>query len=245
MNVHDVSLSLAQALLRSESKPESETPPGQNRLFEKPPFTITISREAGARGTSVGVELGKRLGWPVYDQELIHKIAEEIGRPTFQVRGVDEKHFSWLEDTLSGLFSEYHVNPSAYLKKLIATVRGLGAMGKCVIVGRGSSFLLLPASTLRVRLIADMPDRIQAIGRREGLSDRDAARWIEKTEEDRTLFLQKTFGKVVSDPHNYDLILNMSRLSVEEAAEAIAQTLHLFEARRAAAPKAAQPGAAM
>jgi len=51
-------------------------------------------------------------------------------------------------------------------------------------------------------------------------SDRDAARWVEKKRKwTRTLFVKKHFSKDVSDPHNYDLILNMSRLSVEEAVE--------------------------
>jgi len=48
---------------------------------------------------------------------LINKIAAEIGRPPFEVQNVDEKHFSWLEDQLSGLFSEYHINPNAYSEK--------------------------------------------------------------------------------------------------------------------------------
>jgi cytidylate kinase len=89
-----------------------------------------------------------------------------------------------------------------------------------------------------------MPDRVQHIGRLRGLSDREAARWVEKTEVDRTLFVKKNFSKDVSDPHNYDLILNMSRLSIEDAAEEIVQTLSRFEARRAA-PKEVEKVAAM
>jgi cytidylate kinase len=237
MNIHDVSLTLAEALLRSHSPEESETSPGRGRDIPTPPFTISISREAGAKGTTLAAELGKRLNWPVYDQELINKIAAEIGRPSFHVRGVDEKHFSWLEDTMANLFSDYYVNPNAYLKKLITTIRGLGEVGKCIIVGRGSSFILKPETTLRVRLIADMPDRAKYIAQLRGVSEREAARWVEKTEEDRILFTRKHFDKDVADPHGYDLILNMSRMSVEEATEAIVQMLSTFEARRAVASK--------
>jgi cytidylate kinase len=223
MNVRDVSLSLAEALLRSHTVTgagEHEGPAG-----ERPAFTVTISREVGALGTTVGTEVATRLGWPLYDHEIINKIAEEMGKPTTHVRGVDERQFSWLEECLAGLMSEYRVNPSEYLKHLIGTVRGLGARGRCVIVGRGANFILPPETTLRVRLVADLKDRINVIGRLRGISDRDARRWIEEVEKERTRFVQSNFGKDVADPRHYDLVLNTSRLSPEECAETIIHTL--------------------
>src|SRR5262249_31428353 len=154
----------------------------------------------------------------VYDQELINKVADELHKPSFAVRGVDEKSFNWLEDTLSSLFSEHHVNPSSYLKHLLTTLHGLGLVGHCIIVGRGCNFVLPRDSTLRVRLVANLPDRVRIIGRLMGISDKEASAWIDRKERERTQFIEKNFGVDVADPHHYHLVLNTSYLTVEECA---------------------------
>src|SRR5262249_51404687 len=116
--------------------------------------------------------------------------------------------------------------------KLVGVVRGLGVMGKCVLVGRGSNFILPHESTLRVRLVANMPDRVTVIGRLKGVSDKEATRFIERTEQDRVQFVKKHFSIDVTDPHHYDLVLNTSFMGVEDAADIIIHTLRRFEARR-------------
>jgi cytidylate kinase len=225
MNVRDVSLSLAEALLRSDSAPRA----GQGEL--RSPLTVTISREVGALGTTVATEVGKQLGWPVYDQEIINKIADEMGKSLSQVRGLDERHVSWLEEALAGLSTDTPVSPTSYLKHLIATFHGLAVKGRCIIVGRGANYILPPRTTLSVRLVGDLQDRIKAVGQRRGISDREATRWMEQTENHRVGFIRDSFGKDSADPHHYDLVLNTSRLSVAECAESIVHALHLIERR--------------
>jgi len=235
MNVRDLSLNLTEALLRSSTQ---ETPE-QKQIRESTPYSIAISREVGALGTTVATELGKRLDWPVYDQELIHKIAEEFGKPPSRLHRLDERAVSWLEEFANSLASEYRVSPTAYFRKLVSVVRGLGVMGKCVLVGRGSNFILPRESTLRVRLIANLSDRVTAITRLKSNSDKEAARFIERTENDRVRFIKKHFGIDITDPLHYDLVLNMSFVGVEDAADIIIHTLRLFEKRRDLnAPKA-------
>jgi len=229
MNARELSLSLTEALIRSQkpSSEESEQPSAGGN----PPLTITISREVGAGGQEVAAAAGKRVNWPVYDQEIINKIAEEMGKPSSHVRGVDEKYFTWLEEVMANLLSDYHVNSTVYLKNLVATIRGLGAVGKCVIVGRAGSFILPPESTLRVRLMGEMRDRVLAIGRRLGISNKDATNWIEKTERERIQFVRQNFGKEASDPHHYDLVLNTSVLDPEDCAEVIAAAVRCLQGR--------------
>jgi hypothetical protein len=238
MSIPDVSLKLSEALLRSCTQESPPRKPPEERLA----FTITVSREVGALGHTVAEEVGKRLGWPVYDQELIDKIAEEIGRPSFHVRGLDEKPVGWLEEFFTSLGGQYPVSPMAYLKKLTGVVSGLGAMGKCIIVGRGANFILPRETTLRVRLVADLKDRVRAIGWLKDASDKEAARFIEKTDRERALFVHGNFGKDVTDPHHYDLVINTSSVGLEEAAQVILDTLRVFEKRgAAAAPKQGEP----
>jgi cytidylate kinase len=230
LSYHDLSLSLVQALLRSHAEE-----PGKGAGVQPeppPPFSITISREAGALGNSVAMAVGKRLNWPVYDKEILDKIGEEMRRPPRHLEAVDERPGNWLEECLSGLLSEYHVGTDAYIKYLIGTVRGLGAVGRCVIVGRGANYILPAATTLRVRLIASMEDRIRAMTSRLRLSETEAAAWIHKTERQRLEFVKRYFRRDVTDPHDYDLVLNMSRVSIEDGADVIIQMLRQFEARR-------------
>jgi cytidylate kinase len=229
LNYHDLSLSLVDALLKSHGEAQGQRTPSHG--LPRSSWCITISRQAGALGNSVATAIGKQLNWPVYDREILEKIGEEMRRSPRHLETVDERPINWLEDCLSGFLNEHHVSADAYLKYLACTVRGLGSVGKCVIVGRGASYILPPATTLRIRLVASLEDRIKVIAGRLGLLEREAATWIEKTERQRIGFVKRYFGRDATDPHDYDLVLNMSRVSVEEAAELVIQMLRRFEGR--------------
>src|SRR5262245_60312859 len=61
-------------------------------------FTITLAREAGTQGTAVAHEVGKRLGWNVYDHELLERIAQDKGLRTDLLESVDERHSGWIKE---------------------------------------------------------------------------------------------------------------------------------------------------
>src|SRR5689334_4449644 len=100
-----------------------------------------------------------------------------------------------------------------------------------MIVGRGANSILPAATTLRIRLVAVLEDRVQVIARWLGLADREAATWVEKTKRQRLGFVQRYFGKDLTDPLHYDLVLNMTRLSAEDRAEMMIQMLRPIEGR--------------
>jgi cytidylate kinase len=237
MNYHDLSLSVANALVRSHLTATGEHEPAA----VPPPFCITISREAGARGTTVATEVGRRLSWPVYDREILNKIAEEVRLAPRHVEAVDERPGHWLEECLKGLLSEYHVSSDRYFKYLVGTVRGLGAVGRCILVGRGANFILPAQTTLRVRLVADLEDRVRVIAGRRGLAPGGAVAWVKTTDRERFEFVKHNFGKDPTDPHHYDLVLNLSRLRTGEAADSVCQLLRHFENRRQAGVTRPEP----
>src|SRR5437868_9081240 len=68
-------------------------------------FTIALAREAGTPGTSVAGEVGTRLSWPVYDHQLLERIAQEMGLRTQLLESVDERRRSWLLETVEGFIS--------------------------------------------------------------------------------------------------------------------------------------------
>jgi cytidylate kinase len=100
-----------------------------------------------------------------------------------------------------------------------------------VIVGRGAAQLLPTATTLRVRLVAALEDRIGVMSRLLGLSRPEAVRYVEKTDRERDLFVRHNFHKDPADARLYDLVLSTSRFSVPETAEIIIEALRRLQAR--------------
>lgn len=236
MNPHNLSLSVTQALLRSESAPDTGLTTPRSGQPEAKPFSISISREVGALGNAVASAVGRRLGWPVYDRDIVERIAEQMRQPAFQLAALDERPANWLEECLTALSTRTYPNTDIYLKYLAGAVRGLGKVGHCLIVGRGGHCILPAESTLRVRLIGDFADRVKVVMQRRNVPEREAIGWMEKTDLERNRFVKHYFGKDPADPHHYDLVLNTSRLTVDDCAEIIVDTLRRMEARPAAAP---------
>jgi cytidylate kinase len=192
-------------------------------------FTIALSRESGARGTSTAREVGARLGWMVYDHELLERIAQEMKLRTSLLESVDEKRVSWLQECVEAFASVPSVSGSAYVKHLTETLLSLASHGECVIVGRGAAQILPVETTLRVRLVAPVEWRIAAMSQKLGVSKKEAARQVETIDRERIRFVEDHFRKEATDPARYDLVLNSSRFSVGACADLIVEALHRLE----------------
>jgi cytidylate kinase len=189
-------------------------------------FTIALSRESGARGTSTARAVGARLGWTVYDHELLERIAREMNLRTSLLDSVDEKRVSWLQECVEAFASVPSVSGSTYVRHLTQTLFSLAAHGECVIVGRGAAQILPVETTLRVRLVAPVEWRIEAVSRKLRISKEEAARQVERIDRERVGFVKAHFRKEATDPPQYDLVLNSSRYSVGECADLIVEALH-------------------
>jgi cytidylate kinase len=194
-------------------------------------LSIAVARQAGVLGTTIAREVGARLNWPVYDYELLERIAQEMGLRANLLESVDERHQHWLVECVHAFSLEKRVTESKYVRHLVETILSLGAHGHCVIVGRGAAHILPMTSTLRVNLVASLADRIDMTARRMGLSHEEAARKVEEINRDRTRFITDHFEKDPNNPVNFDLILNCSRWSIPESADLIVQALHRLEAQ--------------
>jgi cytidylate kinase len=94
-----------------------------------------------------------------------------------------------------------------------------------------------------VRVVAPVSDRITATRQRLGVSQEEAARWVKETDRERDRFVRDHFPKDPADAHLYDLVLNSGRLSVEECAELIEETLRRFQVGDRALPALKSPSA--
>jgi cytidylate kinase len=189
-------------------------------------LTVAISRQIGGRGTSVGRAVGVKLGWPVYDNELLERIAREQNLRLSLLESVDERRTSWIEECLEAFGEIPAVSASAYARYLTETVLSLAAHGECVIVGRGAAQILPPASTLRVRLVAPLEDRIAWMSREQNLPRNEAARRVAEVEGERVGFIRTHFQKDPTDPTGYDLLLNSSRFALDGCADLIVAALN-------------------
>jgi cytidylate kinase len=234
MNTKSSSKPLADAMERTRQRWQvgraTEGTTGATPVPSPPGWTIALSREAGANGTLVARAIGERLGWAVYDRELLEQIAEEMGLRASLLESVDEKRKSWLLECLEAFTSSPAVSKSAYVRHLVETLLSLAVHGECVIVGRGAAQILPVATTLRVRLIGPVDHRIATIRQRFGISPEEATRRVGQIDEERICFVQDHFHKDPTEPWHYDLVLNTSRFSVTECAELVIDALHQMQA---------------
>ena len=245
MSQSELSVHAAEAFIRATEKARSPArQEAASRSAPKAtPFTIALSREAGALGTSVAHELSKRLNWPVYDHELLEKLAKDLGVGTQLLEKADEKPASWLQECVEALAAVPTVSGTTYFHHLLGALRSLSAHGECVIVGRGAAQILSPDRTLRVRLLATLEDRIAVVSRERSVSHSEAARYVETTDRARIRFIKDHFHKDPTDPQHYDLVINTSRFSVVESADLILEALRLLQARnRQSAREEQKPG---
>ncbi len=231
----------AEAMARLSKQPHPFAHAGEQPRAEQPEaprggaFTIAFSREAGAGGITVAREVGRRLSWPAYDQELLENLAKELKVDVSFLEDYDERRGSFLVDTIKSFSAAASVSEVTYFRRLVRMLQVLGARGECLVIGRGSSFVLPPETTLRVRIVATRDDRIAFIARERKLSPLEAARFVDTKDRDRQKFIKDHFHKDFADPQNYDLILNRSRFSVDETADLVIEALQRMQARKTAA----------
>jgi cytidylate kinase len=209
-----------------------EAGPAVHRL--PPAYTIALSRESGANGSRLAQALGERLGWPVYDHELLERVAAEMGLHADLLEGLDERRKGWLEERLEELTGSSRVSQSAYTRRLLELLLALAAHGNCIIVGRGAAQMLPLATTLRVRLVAPVQERVATVRERLGVSRAEAWQRVQETDAARTRFVQDCFLKDPADPRGYDLVLNAARFAVADCAELVLDALHRLQAHTSA-----------
>jgi cytidylate kinase len=228
MSLSPIPERISEAFIRAtghhDSAQSSEASSGPGAGHARP-FSIAISREAGTRGPAVARSVGERLAWKVYDHELLEIVARELHVGVKLLENVDERHVTWLQESIESFAAVPAVREGKYVRHLIETMLSLAARGRCVIVGRGSPFVLPPATTLRVRLVAPVEDRIANVSHDQNLARHEAAKFIERTDRERMQFVRLHFLRDSTDPRQYDLFLNAAQFSADECTDLIISAL--------------------
>lgn len=198
----------------------------QTRETQQP--MVTISREYGALGGTIGRAVAKQLGYTFYGQEIVHEVARRADVRRQVVESLDERSRTRIGHWINDMFTGGIFAPSDYLRNLSQVIITVGRHGHGVIVGRGGHLILDPEKTLRVRAYAPLEDRVRYIARKDGLSLTAARRKVQSVDADRTMFYQRHFKNEVASPLNFDLMLNTGSLDVDECSDIV---VHAFKRR--------------
>ena len=189
---------------------------------------ITISREFGSGGRSIGREGAKRLGIPFYDKELVDQIALESGfAPTFV-----EEHgehaptrsrfaYAFSHQGVPGVMNG--MSTADFLWSIQCNViMQLADKGPCVIVGRNADYILKDRKNcLDVFIHADMDYRADRIVRLYGESEKSPETRLNEKDKRRMINYEHYTGRVWGQARNYDLCLNSGTLGIDTCVELI------------------------
>jgi hypothetical protein len=188
---------------------------------------ITISREYGGLGANLAHVLGKRLGFTVWDQELLAAIAEKTGADERFLASLDERSRSALVDIIDGAILGNAYMKSEYLQALMSVVHTIARHGSAIVVGRGCNFILAPEDCLRVRVVRRLELRVADIAARKALSERDARAQVQKLDKERLEFLRQHFKRDGAHPAFYDVVLNSGVYGGDQLAELVVAAYRL------------------
>lgn len=185
---------------------------------------ITISREFGAGGRTVGMAVAKKLGIPLYDRDLILKTAEEApGLTPEEVRCWDER-ISYDGGFTQSLFN-FYARPSSdrIWEAQRYAIRRIADRESCVLVGRNADYILREFDhVLKVFIYADREWRIRHM---ESLMPESSRAEIEadirSVDKARRNYCMKYTGQTYGDAGNYDLAVNTGTLGFEKAVELV------------------------
>lgn len=206
-------------------------------------LNICVSREAGAGGAAIARMVGEKLGWKVYDDELLEAIAHRMGVPLDDVRALDELAPSVVQDWLLPLREEYYAPQEAYLDHLAKLIEAVGRAGDSILVGRGAGFMLPRQTTLTVRVVAPLKIRAQRLAERMGVSVRTARRAARDLDRRRAQFDRTMHRANSSDPHSYDVVLESHSLGLETCALLVAQLVRAGRGGGAGLGQSTRPAA--
>ena len=210
-----------QEEVKEEHEEESEE--------EAVPFIVTIAREYGSGGLTLGKMLAKQLGVDYYDHDIIDKTAERLGYTSEFVRE-NEQNISngklW-ELIFTDKSIPMSMNPSyddAIFVSESRIIRTLAVRKPCVIIGRCANWVLRgDPKVFRVFVTSNREDAVERVMDKDHLTAEAAEKRIEQVNKGRSNHYFQYTGRRWTDAHDYDLVLNTSTLGLDRCADIIAK----------------------
>lgn len=194
-------------------------------------YVITIGRQFGSGGRSIGEKLSQKLGIAFYDKELISLAAKESGISPEVFHDVDEKAANSLLYSLSmGMYGfgsgfsamgDLPVNDKLYLLQH-RIIKEIAEKESCVIVGRCADFVLREnPNCVNIFIYADMAYRKEQSVKKHGIDAARAEHIINKTDKSRANYYSFYSGQKWGMASNYDLCINSSKMDEDKIVDLI------------------------
>ena len=208
------------------------------KLNEK--FVITINRELGSGGRTIGEKLAQRLGVAFYDKALIQGLQEKYDLTIEEIERLKgQKHNWWADFKRSLKITPNYVAPQIISAKdsipdfLITDdifqseteiLKGIAEEESCVIAGRSGFFVFRNhPNHLSILIQAGMDYRISRLVEKRGISREEAQSIINEVDMGRENYVKKYTGTSRYDTRNYDIVLNVDEHTEDEIVALILQ----------------------
>jgi cytidylate kinase len=212
MTPHNIEILIDRQVRRWDLQQVSEEP----RIW---PPCVALSRLPHSGAGEIGRRVAERLDYGFFGREIVDQIASERGIQRRLVAGLDEKIHGTIDRYVADAFRVHAFTESDYLRHVVRVIATLGNRGMAVILGRGAVFILSPARSLRVLVVAATAARIDRLAESRGLSHEQAAEVIGEEDARRREFFRHQFGVAPDDPLHYDIVLNTGTLSIDAAVD--------------------------
>ena len=201
----------------------------------KEPFVITISREVGSGGRTIGRKLAEKLGVRFSDKDLIAALQKKLNLTADSIEELKGKKKRWLDDfiqmvapvPMSGMLvdgdsdyiSEYNLSLSVndVFEAEREILNGIADEGSCVIAGRSGFFVLKGRPNKVDVLITALENRIARIMSKQNLTREKAIEVIESVDKARDNYVLRYTGQSRYDARNYHIVLNMDYITEDQA----------------------------
>lgn len=195
-------------------------------------FVITVNRELGSGGRTIGRKLAERLNVKYYDKALIQGLTKEFGLSVEEIEKIKAQKKTWWNEfnnyykkrgsTTMPMEAETVLTTESMMATEKRILQELAAKESCVVAGR-SGFLVFREwpNHINIFIQAPMESRIERVMRKQGLSREEAIAAIKKVDKGRETYIQKYADTSRYDTRNYDLVINAAGLSEDDAVEVI------------------------
>ena len=196
-------------------------------------FVVTINREVGSGGRTVGRKLAERLNVKYYDKAIVSGLTEKFGLTLEEIERIKGQKKSWwnefnnyyntrINSAQQPMEAEVKLTTASMFETEKAILQELAEQESCVVAGR-SGFLIFRnwPNSLNVFIQASMEHRIARIMRKQEVDEEEARRIIQKMDETRETYIKKYDNTTRYDTRNYQIVLSMDDMTPDGAADVI------------------------
>jgi cytidylate kinase len=181
---------------------------------------IVISKGSYSHGNEVAAKIAQRLDLKCISRDILLGASKKFNVAELRLTRAIEDSPSFLE--------KYTFGREKYIKYIKAAILNELAKGKIIYHGFAGHFFVRDIShVLKVRIIADMEERIAYMMKRENASKQDAVELVKKVDEERTKWSLKLYGMDNWDSRLYDLVINIGKVTLDHAVDLVCQTVQL------------------